>query len=51
MKDDASTDTKIDDFAKRHRPTLGQTDTAAYRDAVDAPKNRSSNLNSLLIIF
>ena len=38
MVDDASIDTKFDDFAKRRRPTLGPTDTAAYRDAMDASK-------------
>ena len=37
--DDASMDTKFNDFAKRHRPTLGRTDKAAYRDAMDASKN------------
>ena len=39
MIDDASMDTKFDDFAKRHGPTLRRTDTAAYRDAMDASKN------------
>ena len=38
MIDDASTETKLDDFAERHRPTLGRTDRAAYRDAMDASK-------------
>ena len=33
MIDDAYMDTKFDDFAKRHGPTQGRTDTAAYRDA------------------
>ena len=41
MIDDASMDTKFDDFAKRERPTLGTTDTAAHRDAMDASKNRN----------
>ena len=39
MINDASMDTKFDDFAKRHGPTLRRTDTAAYRDAMDASKN------------
>ena len=39
MVDDASMDTKFDDFAKRHGPTQGQTYTAAYRVAMDASKN------------
>ena len=38
--DDAYMDTKFDDFAKSHGQTHGQTDTAAYRDAMDASKNR-----------
>ena len=43
MINDASMDTKFDDFAKRDGPTErrsdGATDTAAYRDAMDASKN------------
>ena len=44
MVDDASMDTKFDDFAKRDRPTLGRTDTAAYKDKMDASKKRSANV-------
>ena len=40
MIDDASMDTKFDDFAKHYGPTPGRTDRAAYRDAIDASKNR-----------
>ena len=39
MIDDTSMDTKFDDFAKRHGPIPLRTDTAAYRDAMDASKN------------
>ena len=38
MIDDASMDTKFHDFAKHYGPTPGRTDTAAYRDAIDASK-------------
>ena len=44
MIDDASMDTKFDDFAKRDRATERRTDaatdTAAYWDAMDASKNQ-----------
>ena len=46
MKDDASKDTKFDDFAKRYRPTLRPTDTAAYRDAIDASKKQMQHLKT-----
>ena len=38
MIDDASIDTKFDDFAKRDGPTDGPTDTPAHWDAMDAFK-------------
>ena len=42
MIDDASMDSKFDNFAKRDGPTDGRTDgrtyTVAYRDAMDASK-------------
>ena len=40
MIDDASMDTKLDDFTKCHGPTYGRTYTVAYRDAMDASKKR-----------
>ena len=39
MIDDASMDAKFDDFAEHYQSTPGRTDTAAYRDAIDASKN------------
>ena len=41
MIDDASMDTKFDDFAKRDGPTDGRTDTPAYWDAMDASKKEA----------
>ena len=40
MIDDASMETKFDNFANHDGPTQGQTFTAAYRDAMDASKNK-----------
>ena len=42
MMDDASMETKFDDFVNHDGPTQGQTYTAANRDAMAASKNGNS---------
>ena len=39
-------DKEFDNFAKRHGPTLGRTNTAAYRDAMDASKKQMQYLKT-----